>query len=221
VSRPVLILRPEPGASATAARAAALGLRTIVAPLFQAKPIAWTAPEPALFDAILVTSANAMRLGGNNLADFDQLPLYAVGEATAVAARAAGFHRVTSGSSDVAGVLETMADAGCRKVLHLAGHDRTPLGNTSVDVMPVTVYASELLPVATYPEDVIVLLHSARAARHYASLMDDRSKIAVVAISQSVADAAGSGWRSVLVPALPLDSAMLALAASLCETHDQ
>ena len=43
----VLILRPQPGADETAARARALGLEPLVAPLFTVRPLAWTPPDPA------------------------------------------------------------------------------------------------------------------------------------------------------------------------------
>ena len=66
--RPVLVLRPEPGAGETAARARALGLEPIVAPLFAVRPIAWAAPDPAAYDAVMLTSANAARHGGDGFA---------------------------------------------------------------------------------------------------------------------------------------------------------
>ena len=59
--RRLLVLRPEPGASATAGRARTLGLDPVLMPLFEIEPIAWTAPDPAGFDALLLTSANAVR----------------------------------------------------------------------------------------------------------------------------------------------------------------
>ena len=50
--RPLLVLRPQPGADATAARAKALGLDAIVTPLFRIEPCAWDMPDGA-FDALL------------------------------------------------------------------------------------------------------------------------------------------------------------------------
>ena len=42
----VLILRPQPGADESAARARALGLDPVVAPLFSLRPRSWEPPGP-------------------------------------------------------------------------------------------------------------------------------------------------------------------------------
>ena len=60
----LLVLRPEPGASATAAKARALGLEPIAIPLFKTEAVEWEAPEASAFDGLLLTSANAIRCGG-------------------------------------------------------------------------------------------------------------------------------------------------------------
>ena len=59
--KPLAVLRPEPGASATLGRAQAMGLAAFAMPLFAVEPVAWTAPAPHDFDALLLTSANAVR----------------------------------------------------------------------------------------------------------------------------------------------------------------
>ena len=86
--RRLIVLRPEPGASATVERAQALGLDAFAIPLFRVEPIAWTAPDAGQFEGLLLTSANAVRHGGDQLERLRGLPVYVVGEATAEAARA-------------------------------------------------------------------------------------------------------------------------------------
>src|SRR5213079_312863 len=88
----VLVLRPEPGASATVEKARERGLDAIAVPLFAVEPLAWQAPEPIGFDGLLLTSGNAVRHGGEGLQALRRLKVYAVGEATAEAARVAGFN---------------------------------------------------------------------------------------------------------------------------------
>ncbi len=44
--RKLLLLRPEPGLSASAERARALGLEVIACPLFRVEPVEWQAPIP-------------------------------------------------------------------------------------------------------------------------------------------------------------------------------
>ena len=64
MSRPLAVLRPEPGNGATAARIEELGFRAIRLPLFAVRALAWTMPDAADHDALLLTSANAVRFGG-------------------------------------------------------------------------------------------------------------------------------------------------------------
>ncbi|HEY0629709.1 MAG TPA: uroporphyrinogen-III synthase, partial [Sphingomicrobium sp.] len=65
--RKLLLLRPEPGLSASAERARALGLEVICRPLFEVEPVEWASPDPAAYDGLLLTSANAVRHGGPEL----------------------------------------------------------------------------------------------------------------------------------------------------------
>ena len=81
--KPVLVLRPEPAATATAEKARSLGLEPIVVPLFEIQRVAWDAPDPSAFDALLLTSANAIRIGGDQLQALRGLPVHAVGDRTA------------------------------------------------------------------------------------------------------------------------------------------
>ncbi len=83
-----------------------MGYEAVVVPLFEVVPVAWDA-DPEQFDAVAMTSANAARHGGAGLARFTHLPLFAVGEATADAAREAGFNdvRVGSGNAEELGTL--------------------------------------------------------------------------------------------------------------------
>ena len=89
--RRLVILRPEPGASATADAARGMGLDPVRMPLFRIEPIAWDAPEASGFDGLLLTSANAVRQAGDKLQALRGLRVYAVGEATGNAARNADF----------------------------------------------------------------------------------------------------------------------------------
>lgn len=210
MTRRALVLRPEPGAGATVARLAAAGVAAVAVPLFRVVPVAWSRPA-GTFDALLLTSANAVRHGA--LDAVRDLPVVAVGAATAAAARAAGFEVVATGDGD--GTVAVRA-AGGRRLLHLAGRDRVDIAG----VTAVTVYASE----ATTPapgaldvaEDGVVLLHSARAAARFAALSAaPRSRVRLAAISETVAAAAGTGWAQVAAAARPTDAALVALAASL------
>ncbi|MGE4481348.1 uroporphyrinogen-III synthase [Acidocella sp.] len=91
----LLVTRPEPGASATAARLVAMGHEPVLLPCLSVTPLpAKLPPYPA---ALVVTSGQAVpalpaRLHG--------VPVFCVGDATAAKLRMAGFTRVESAAGD-------------------------------------------------------------------------------------------------------------------------
>jgi uroporphyrinogen-III synthase len=210
----VIVLRPEPGATETVAKARALGLQALAVPLFEIEPIAWTRPDDD-FDGLLLTSANALRFAGRELSELRGLPVYAVGEATARAAREAGFDVAATGDQGVERLL--MSIEPDLRLLHLCGKDRSDVTAPQA-ITPVIVYRS----MPTDPPDLgvlqgnIGLIHSPRAGSRLAELVDDRSTIAIAAISRAAASSAGHGWMSIDAAEMPTDDALLALAARLC-----
>jgi uroporphyrinogen-III synthase len=218
--RPVLVLRPEPGASATAKRARKIGLRPVVLPLFLVRPVEWTAPEPSSFDALLLTSANAVRMGGIQLERLSGLRVHAVGEATAQAARGAGFDIASSGDAGIERLLDSLAPD--LKLLHLCGEDRRQADDARQSITPLVVYRSTALPGVNLDaaEGAVVLIHSPRAGRRFAELVDAaqvvRGAIAIAAISATAAAALGEGWEAIEIAERPADDELLVLAARLC-----
>jgi uroporphyrinogen-III synthase len=211
MTRPLAVLRPEPGNTATAARIEALGLTAIRLPLFETRPLAWTPPDPDRFDALLLTSANAVRHGGEGLTALRHLPVIAVGEATARAARAAGLTVEAVGANDAAEAVRLSAG---KRLLHLAGRDRVDVG-----VEAIAVYAADPLAVASIAPlaGSVALLHSVRAAHRFAELVerDAVTGLRIAALSRAVRDAG---------PALPgafadrpADTALVTLAARLAD----
>lgn len=98
----VLVTRPEPEATALTERLAALGYTALSAPMLRIERLAHIAPEAlAASDAVALTSRAAARLVGEDLAGaVCETPAYCVGDATADAARAAGFATVISAGAD-------------------------------------------------------------------------------------------------------------------------
>jgi uroporphyrinogen-III synthase len=211
--KPLIVIRPEPGASRTAARAMAMGLDVRLVPLFTVVPVDWTAPDPAAFDALILTSANAVRHGGEELHRLKGLPVHAVGDATASLARAAGFELATVGMEGS----RQMRLPPEERLLHLAGRDHLPIGAART----IIVYESRA---REQPDDIaglvdcVVAVHSPRAGRRLAELVDQRSRIMIAAISPAAAEACEAGWKRVHAAPQPTDAALLALAARLCES---
>ena len=210
----VLVLRPEPGATATVARAAALGLDAVAVPLFEIEPIAWEVPDAGGFDGLLLTSANAVRHGGKALRTLRGLQVYAIGQTTARAARQSGFDVASVGDAGVDRLLNAI-DPGLR-LLHLAGEDRIHVDAPQRITQVVVYRARELANLGQIPGSCVALIHSPRAGSRFAELMKDRSGIAIAAISPQAAHSIGSGWLSVDSADAPTDEALLALAARLC-----
>jgi uroporphyrinogen-III synthase len=224
MSRPLVILRPAPGNAASAAAAQALGLEARCYPLFHVAALPWTGPEPHLVDAVMITSANALRHGGPQLGRYTHLPAFAVGAATASAAREAGFDVVHIGTAGVQAVIDALAAAGHCAILHLSGHNIRPFDPGALRVTSVPVYAAvdsgEAQGFAqASPPGSVLLVHSPRAGRRLAALTsgDDRSSRHVIAISPAALAEVGEGWASAQAAARPDDEAMLALATGLCE----
>lgn len=216
----LLVLRPEPGASATAERARARGLDPVVVPLFEVEPVGWEGPEVAGFDGLLITSANAVRHAGEKLEALRGLKTYAVGEATAEAARDAGFDIAATGDAGVERLLGSIeVDL---KLLHLCGEDHTTAEDARQTITPLVVYRSKAVdaPNLSDAQGSVALIHSPRAARRFAELIDDHSSISIVAISEAAAKPAGDGWEQVAVADQQSDEALLALAARLCNKPD-
>lgn len=215
--RRVLVLRPEPGASRTAERARKLGLDALAVPLFEIEAISWEVPEPALFDAILLTSANSVRMAGEGLQRLRALPVYAVGEATGKAAREAGLDIAATGEAGVDRLLGSIESN--LHLLHLCGEDRREPEDPRQAITPIAVYRARPIdsPELSCSKDAVALVHSERSALRLAELVGKRESTAIAAISRASAEAAGRGWERVEYCAEPNDDALLALAARLCD----
>jgi uroporphyrinogen-III synthase len=214
--RRLLVLRPEPGATETVHRARARGLDAFAVPLFEIEPLAWRVPETGAFDAILLTSANAVRHGGEQLQAVRGLPVYAVGRATADAAIQVGFDVAAVGDAGVDHLLSSIDPT--LKLLHLCGEDRREPKDPRQHISALAVYRAKALdsPDLSTADATVAMIHSPRAARRLAGLVRNRGSIAIAAISEAAAEAAGDGWLLVETPEQPTDDALLALAARLC-----
>lgn len=221
-NHPVVVLRPEPGNRATIARLTEAGIEALAIPLFAVQPLDWTMPDPAEFDALILTSANAVRWAGKGLTLAKALPVYTVGEATAAAARAAGIDVITTGNEDASALLATAKAAGVARALHLGGRDSTITPGTppaNIIRQSIAVYASDPVPVSPRALaeliDGVALLHSPRAARQLAALIDTagfaRHRITLAALSAAVAAAAGPDWQVIWTAPVPTDAALVNL----------
>lgn len=123
----LLITRPEDDASALAAHVKGLGHEPVVLPLLQIVPRDGVQIPHKRYQAICVSSANALR-GGVDLSQWHATPLFAVGPQSGAAARTQGFTRVSAKGGNVDGlaaaVVEAVPPAG-GPILYLSGAETT------------------------------------------------------------------------------------------------
>jgi len=213
----LLLTRPE--ADATAAKLRARGHEVLAMPLMAFEPVPWQQATVAP-DAIMLTSPQAARA----VAPAWRVPVYAVGEATARAARAAGFGEVRDGGGSVQVLVDRAVTDGVAHLLHLAGADRTPYETPAgLTIETVIVYRASLLPVLSLPPVDLVMLYSARTAAHFAAETDrlavPRADVSLAVLSDAIGLAAGAGWHHVITAAAPNEAALLAAIDAACQSN--
>jgi uroporphyrinogen-III synthase len=185
----ILVTRPQPDNAATVAALRAKGFEVLPAPMLRFEPVAFQDDSDALYGAVIVTSANALRAvaGQAALNRLQELPLFAVGERTAEAARDIGFRNVIAAGGDAAALRDLMVASVRAKtlkksgtLLYLAGADLArdlagELGERGFDVVTQTTY--RMAPILSLPPDVrdafaangvaAVLHYSRRSARAF------------------------------------------------------
>jgi uroporphyrinogen-III synthase len=153
----LLLTRPEPDAERTARLLRARGHTVVVAPLLQIEAVAEA--EIGTGAAILVTSANAAQAvaARQQRTALCHLPVFAVGERSAQAMRAAGFANVTSADGsvgDLARLVAARMPSGA-SLVYLSGADRAgdlagDLRATGFAVETIVVYRA--VAIATLPQ---------------------------------------------------------------------
>src|SRR5262245_18884914 len=98
----LLVTRPEPDNARTAAELRARGHEVMLAPLLRIEPVPDADLGNGPWSGVLITSANGARAiaAHKRRAALDALPVLAVGQASAAAARDAGISDVTSADGD-------------------------------------------------------------------------------------------------------------------------
>jgi uroporphyrinogen-III synthase len=185
----VLVTRPLPDGEATAKSLQAAGFAVLLAPMLRFEPVPFVEDDDISYGAVIVTSANSLRAIGPELlgSRLLKLPLFAVGEHTASAARDAGFGEVIVAKGD-AGALRDLVLAGVKakrlnkaaQLLYLAGADLArdlagELGEKGFTVVAHTTY--RMVPAMSLPREVCdafmageveaILHYSRRSARAF------------------------------------------------------
>lgn len=227
----IFVFRPPAEAERTAAAIRAHGHEPIVAPLFAVSRL----PEPAPggpFSAIVLTSGNAVPALADLPADWQDLPVFAVGGRTAAKVREAGFEDARSANGnrdDLVGLIRDNLTAPAQLLL-IAGRDRhEDVGDrlTEAGFAVVTWVAYEAQAVAAFPvaaQEALrqggvdgALHYSARGVRTCLALAREAGvtgpllDLTHVALSADVAGPLiSAGASTVLVAEHPEEAALLA-----------
>lgn len=229
----VIVTRPSPDAEVFAAEVARLGAEPVLSPVMVIRQ------RPQAIDlsgvgALAFTSANGVRAFALQIAD-RQLPVFAVGAATADAAALAGFRTISTARGDVislASLITAAKPAGT--ILHLAGKDRAGdllslLGEDGVRARRAVIYDAEKYDRLSTPaaaalraedENVAVTLFSPRSARLFLDqaafdhLTHRLSHVVAICLSGDVARAAAAAdFAAIDIARLPTSDDMLDLIA--------
>jgi uroporphyrinogen-III synthase len=125
----ILVTRPQPGGLQTAIALKERGHEPIMAPLLETEILSEVDPDAGPWNAILLTSANALGglAGAVGHKAWRRMPVFAVGDRTAKAARDQGFTDVASAGGnvdDLAGLVAARLKPPAR-LLYLAGQERS------------------------------------------------------------------------------------------------
>jgi uroporphyrinogen-III synthase len=232
----VLVTRPRHRAAVLARDLDAAGVEAIIEPLLDIVPRAGVALDLSDVQALLVTSANAALPLAAATGRRD-LPVFAVGDATAAAVSDAGFGDVTSAggaAGDLARLVGARLDPAAGALIHVAGAkvagDLTgPLEAAGFAARRVVLYDAqpvEALSPATV--EVIaadrldgVVFFSPRTAALFVTLARQAGiarharRLGAFCLSVAVAKAAeGLDWREVTISERPESVALVALVAA-------
>ena len=231
----VMITRPREDALAVAGELAAQGVETIVEPLFEIVPRVANDLDLDRVQAFLLTSANGVRALAA-ASPRRESPILAVGEATAAAARAAGFARIEAAAGDVA-ALAALADERCDPragaLVHvcgsvvagdlagrLAARGFTVRREVLYEARPATALSGAAVTALSQGAVDAVLLFSPRTAKAFVRLTGEAGlraalgRVEALCLSPAVGQAARAvAWREVCVADRPNQAALLALVA--------
>lgn len=222
----IWITRAQPGADSTAERVRALGHEAVVAPLLSVNVLEGVMVDLTGVGALAFTSANGVRAFADACQD-RSLRVFAVGQATAQAARAVGFKSVLSADGDVAALAEGI---GARKaeikgaILHpgaaeLAGDLAGALERHGIETRHLILY--ETADIELSDDDVraltgsdVALIHSPRAAKALARVLKGNPAPTLRVLGLSKAVVQPLQWTKVAgkaYPPVPLETALINL----------
>lgn len=239
----ILVTRPEPDLAHSTFRLRALNLDAVKLPLMRRVTLDTSLPPASRFGGIAISSASALRSLDERGAvrEYEQLPVFAVGDASACEARLLGFKDVRGANGSFEDLVALIAEASpAAPVLYpsgtrLSGDLDAALGRHGIAVATVPVY--DMHAAAEIPEALVAeigagridagLFYSRRTAEIFVALTAGRlgprvfEDFAVLSISRKAAEPlAAAGFKRVLVASHPDEEAMMTLALAFARAQN-
>lgn len=208
--------RAQPGAGETARRLEVRGYNPVVAPLLAIRPLPQAAPDLSDISALVFTSRNGVDAFAALTPEGLDLPVFAVGGATAQAARQRGFTWVYSADGDLSDLAKLLASHAPARGVLLAPGAAEPAGDLSA-LLPDTVTLRRLVVYEAVETGVgapgaitATLLHSPRAGRALAGLSGFTGGVVAAISDAAAAPLRGREDLEIHIAARPDEEALLA-----------
>ena len=184
----------------------------MIAPLLAIRPLPQAAPDLTGIGALAFTSRNGVEAFAALTAD-RRLPVFTVGDATAGAARAAGFAEVRSAAGALGDLVRLLAETAPGPVLapgalEPAG-DLAALLTGRVEVRPLPIYEAVATGAPAPAAFDAVLVHSPRAGRALATLAPFAGQVCAAISDAAAAPLAGASGLELRVASRPDEAALL------------
>lgn len=226
----LLLTRPADDSIGVRDALTAMDIKSILAPMLHIENIPGPEIATDALQGFLVTSANGVRALAARTTNRD-LPVYAVGDATARTAREIGFGSVTSAAGDVDDLATLVAhacDAANGAFYHAAGTVSAGdlsgrLTSAGFEIIREKIYEAKAIEhladstrmaLASGAIDGVVIF-SPRTAETFvkrvaeAGLTMILGEMQLFALSQNVRDAAGNAWDETTVADVPTQESLL------------
>lgn len=227
----LILLRPTEGAEQSAEIAREKGLDPLLAPATEINALAWDAPPAQGFDAIMITSANALRYGGEAIYQYKHLPLYAVGKATAKLAEEMGFTIAAIGKGGAKALWPLIKQSDAKNIVRLVGRDYVPIYDEHIQIRTIMVYEARPVPMNKALKELlnetpnnsphIIAFHSAKAVQIFDDYIEqmakqgrifDKSAHYAAALAPTIGEAIcknGDSWKKVIISSSANDRVMI------------
>ena len=227
----LILLRPTEGAEQSAIIAREKGFDPIIAPATKINVLDWDAPPAQGFDAIMITSANALRHGGKAIHQYKHLPLYAVGKATAKLAEEMGFTIAAIGKGGAKALWPLIKQSDAKNIVRFVGRDYVHIYDEHIQICTIMVYEARALPMHKGLQSLlsetqnkcphIFAFHSAKAVQIFDDYIEQMAKQGLIfdkgahyaaALAPTIGEAICKNddvWKKVIISSSANDRVMI------------